>query len=513
MAKDVNIHVKTSGVADSEAELQALWLETQKGGDVVEQTGSKMERASGKISEGIREAFRALVGPLGIAGIVTLAVAGIRRIIAAFDDMKKAAAEAVQELANQQRAAASYFEAFDAYSGPKRKAALTQARGVQAATGLPFEASMQLLETQKRAFGEISPQSTQQFAAYWQLHAGAQTTDLIRWMAESGIKTPEHQGQIMRMISAVAKESKLTDEELIGPITAHAQRFKYLGWSPEQAITYTGKALAGLSEAESSRVMRGLFESLEGFTEEEARKMKVPPKIAASEQARIEWLQAKVATMTPEQNRIILKRLYGTMAPYVTKMLFEPISPEIQATLTYTATPEAAEKARQNFLEWQKTEEVQLKMTKGKAVRPEAAVTPEKTTQILIREQGKAYLEYLRIVNPVKYQAIKFLGLSETAEEEMAARELWRTGQPTEKPPGLFETIAIGVIPTYGAGKIAKRMYENPPGWGGISEEERLAGVEKAAQQINIHYHNETIHNPVTGSKKDREIGAPFVQD
>jgi hypothetical protein len=504
MAKEVNIHIKTTGAEQAkqgirdvaqeyDSQLTSLrLLQFQAAGSAKQHTDElkNQETVLGRLGSSVKNyAF----SWFSVTAILALVVGTVHKVISAFDDMKKAASDAVHELASQQRAAASFFEAMDAYSGPQRKAALAMAREVQARTGLPFEESKQLLEAQKRIFGEISQQSTDQFAAYWRLHAGAATTDLIRWMGESGAKTPERQGQIMRMISAVAKEGKITDEELIGPITARAARFKYMGWSPEQAITYTGKALAGLSASESSRVMRGLFESLEGFTEEEALKMKVPPKVAASEQARIEWLQVKVATMTPEQRRTTLKHLYGTMAPYVTKMLFEPTSTELQRALEYATTSTAAAEEQRRVVESQKTEEAQLEMTKGKAVIPQAALTPEKTTEVLIREQGKFYLEYLRIADRLKYERIKVTPGGEEYQYEIAAQELWRTIQPKKKEPGPAMLFGFPLPTTL-------EMTPVTPTWEDVSGEERMIGLEKAAQIININYYNDIIHTPRVGS-------------
>jgi hypothetical protein len=471
MAKEVNIHVKTTGAGEAKQQVDSL-------GQSVEEMGAKTSRAGGWM----KEAFTALVGPLGIAALVSFAVAGIRKLIAAFDDMKKAASEAVHEMANQQRAAASFFEAMDAYSGPQRKAALTQARGVQARTGLPFEESKQLLEAQKRTFGEINPQATDQFAAYSRLHAGTTaTTDLIRWMGESGVKTPERQGQIMRMISAVSSSAKLKDEDLIQALASRGERLRSLGWSPEQAITNVGKAIGGLSSSEANRALRGLFESLT-VSEETAKKLGVPKNIRDSEQATLEWIKNKAEALPPDKRAPFMREAFGASSPYVSKMFFGQTPP---------ATPVSAEEEAKRIAESLKTEEALLEMGKGKEVQP--PVTPEKTTQALIREQGKAYLEnYLRTEDRLKYEQIKALPYGEEYQYERAAELLWGTGQPKRRAP-----IPPVFIP---GGGLPAEVGEVPTTWEGVLPEERLAGAEKAAQTINIHYHNETIYTPRVGS-------------
>jgi hypothetical protein len=454
MTKDVNIHVKTTGTPQARQDIDSFARS-------VEEMGAKTSRAGGWI----KEAFTALVGPLGIGALVTLGVAAVRKFILALDDMKRAASEAVLNMATLQRQAGNFFEAMDAYSGPQRKAALAQVRGVQAATGLPDESAMQILEAQKRTFGIISPESTQQFAAYYAMHAGPATTDLIRWMGESGIKTPQQQSQIMRMISAVSQQKGLTDEELITALITQGEKFRYLGWSPEQTIENLGKALV---PGEGPRGVQRLFAAIEGFTEDKARRLGAGPSIAIDEAKRLQWIQQR-----PE----LFQKAFGPAAPYI-KRLFGPAGPlEIP-----TAEEETAK-----FRQWQQTEEARVEMTKGAAVQQ--AVSPQKITEALIREHGRAYLEYLRVNNPRRYNEITNFGFTQTAEEEMAAKELFRTLAPPE-PPGFITNL----FPT---GPLQRLLF-NPPGWNELTPKGRLAGLEVAAGTINnIHYHRETIFNPV----------------
>jgi len=195
--------------------------------------------------------------------------------VVVLDDTKKAADDAVQELANQQRSAASYFEAINAWSSNDRKIALARAHNVQANYGLPFESSIQLLEVQKRAFGEISPKSTEQFAAFWLMHGREQTPDLIRWMGASGIKTPEQQGKIMRMISTVSSQPSMpTCGEIITILASYGSRFRYHGWSPEETIINLSKIL--VPGEDMKKTTETVLNALEGFTEEKAHELGMP---------------------------------------------------------------------------------------------------------------------------------------------------------------------------------------------------------------------------------------------
>jgi hypothetical protein len=461
MAKDVNIHVKTTGTGQAKSELDQMAHST-------EELGVKSSRAAGWM----REAFSALVGPLGIAGIVAIAVSGIHRIIAAFDDMKKAAAEAVQELANQQRAARTYLEAMGAYSPEQSKEAIAQAKKVSGDTGIPLEASMQILEAQKRAFGEINPKATEQFAAYWQLHTegGPAATDLIRWMAQSGVKTPERQDKIMRTISAVAQKNKLKDEEIISVLQTQGERFRYLGWTPEQMIENIGKVIV---PGEGPQRIQRLFAAIEGFTEQKAREL--------------EWVTTKAVTMTPEKRADYMQKAFGITAPYI-KRLFEP---------TTATIPVTTEEERRRFIEWQETEEAEAEKDKNKTVQPGAGLTPEEKQGVRLRKYGKDYLEnYLRIHDRLKYEKIKAIPGGEEYQYELAAKDLWSTvNKPIigelKRRPGVFGDI-LGLPETI---PILGSTWEETP------IKERFAGVEKASHQINIshHYHHDTYYGQRVG--------------
>jgi hypothetical protein len=490
MSKDVNIHVKTTGTQQSTGELNQVAQAT-------EEMGAKSSRAAGWL----KEAFTALIGPLSIGIVAGFIVAGVRKIISAFDDMKRATAEAVQNMASLQRSAGSFFEAMDAYSSKNRRAALAQARGVQAATGLPFEASMQLLEAQKRTFGEIQPAATEQFAAYQLVHAmpSSAITDLVRWMGASGIKTTDQQGRIMRMISTVAKKSNLQEEDIITAISSRSERFRAMGWSPEQTITNIGKALSGVSPAESGKAMRGMFEALESFDEAKAREMRAPPQIAKNEQARLEWLKTKAAGLPLERRIALLRQAFGPSYPYINKMIFEPTSPEMQKALEYAASPEAAQEEQKRAAEYRGTAEVTLEQAKGGAGLFELNVSRKEELKTAIREYGKQYLEYIRRADRLKYEKLQLL--PEEYRYERAALELWQQIQPEI----MVETPALG-LPGMPGGIPAGRHLEKP-GWGNLTEEERLAGVEQAARTVNINYITNFNYFPIQGSAGDRDIG------
>jgi hypothetical protein len=102
------------------------------------------------------------------------------------------------------------------------------------------------------------------------LHAQEATLDLIRWFLSEGVAGADRQGQLMRMISAVATESGLRDPELIRAIIRYSTELRGMGWIPEQTVTNIGKALAGKAQEEARKTMTGLIEGMKAFTGEKA---------------------------------------------------------------------------------------------------------------------------------------------------------------------------------------------------------------------------------------------------
>jgi hypothetical protein len=358
---------------------------------------------------------------------------------------------------------------------------------------------MQLLEAQQRSFGEINPQSTDQFAAYWKLHAGAQTPNLVRWMGASGIKTPEQQGQIMRMIGA-AGQGKISEEQIIEAIAGQSERFKAMGWSPEQTITNIGKLLTGMSAEEAPKALRGVFGAIEGFDEAKAIEMKAPKQVAESEQARLEWLQTKTAGMPLKQRNTLLRQAFGPTYPYVNKMLFEPTSPEMQQDISYAKSSQAAAEDAKNAAAALDTAEGKLESAKGTAGKFDLDVTDEESSLESIREIGKAYLEKtLRQKDRFQYE--KLMYMPEELRYEKAALMLWRTTHPGIPKTGFYN------------GSWGPTTVMEQQDWGNEPEEQQLSELRSAANEIHLHYHNETIYNPVAGTAADRDQGPRVNRD
>ncbi|HUW19371.1 MAG TPA: hypothetical protein VMW16_08720 [Sedimentisphaerales bacterium] len=474
MAKDVNIHLKTTGAERTKEQLDQAARSAEKIGDSTQQAGR--QAVSG--AEWVKSAFSSIVGPLGLAALASAVIAIIGKIRAAINDMKRASSEAVRELAGLQKASADYFEAFEAYTPEQRQAALAQARQFQAKTGLPMEASQKLLEAYKRTFREMNEAAVEQLAGYWQLHGQEATLDLVRWMGAERVTTAQRQGQITRMVSAVASETGLRDAEIINALTRYSTELRGLGWTPEQTITNIGKALAGKSPQEARRAMSSLVDGIRAFTEERALEMKAAAEIAASEKARLDWARQTMFKMPPEARRKFARQAFGeTAATYVTEWLMGEFPEKTRRALEYARTPAAAEEEQQRVEAVKETVEVSKEKATGGAERLELLLTEEEKQKDIIREYGRVYLEYLRRRDRIKYESIKALaGDNEELQREQAAKALFG---------------AVNVAPARTRQELAALEYRQTrvavPGkieWENVPLEERAQELEAAINKI-----------------------------
>ncbi|HUW18374.1 MAG TPA: hypothetical protein VMW16_03650 [Sedimentisphaerales bacterium] len=428
MAKDINIHLKTTGAEQTKEQLDQTARSAEKIGESTQQAG----RQAVKGAEWVKSAFSAIVGPLGLAALAAAVINIVRKIRAAINDMKQASSEAVSSLAALQKASADYFEAFEAYSPEQRQAALLQARQFQAKTGLPIEASQKLLEAYKRTFGKLNEAAVEQLAGYWQLHGQEATLDLVRWMGAERVTTPQRQGQITRMVSAVASETGLRDAEIISALTRYSTELRGLGWTPEETIMNIGKALAGKSPLEARRAMSSLVDGIRAFTEEKALEMKAAAEIAASEKERLAWARQTMLKMEPEARRKFARQAFGeTAAPYVTGWLLAEYPEKTRRALEYARTPDAAEQERQRVEAVKQTAEAGREITEGGAKKLELLLAEEEKQRDAIREYGRVYLEYLRRRDRIQYELIKArAGDNVELQKEEAAKVLFELSRP-----------------------------------------------------------------------------------
>ncbi len=478
--KDINIHVRAKGTGQTKREVDSVAGSTRKMGRTTEDTGSKMQRVFGR-----------LAGMLGFTGLATTAIAAGKKIVQALNDIKAAADDAVKSLAELQKQSTDLFEAVEAYGPGEQKEALKMAHKLTFETGLGLPAAQSLLAEYKRAYGKIDLQGVRQFAAWEATPGGAPTAPLVRWMSAEGISSPGQQGQILRMISTVARRAGLSDQELAEAITQRSTEFRALGWSPEQAIQNLGTVLSGVSGREARRAISGLGTGFMAFTEEKAREYKVPPKIAGDAQARMAWAAMTLSKASPAKQAQIAKDLFGQeAAPFVTKLLTMQMPPETLAAIEFAKSAAAAEESEKQLQEYLQTPQGIMAKVKAQRGIMGLDVLQEETYEAAIREFGAGRLDWLKRRDRLNYEIIKLAFLSE-GEKEQAAMEAWAGYQA--------ETI----------GGPTGRYYKQ---WRGMRPEEQWGALEAmptgGGTVIINNYSYDTHHYPPRQEARPR-----FVQD
>ncbi len=479
--KNINIHIRAKGADHTKREVDSVAGSTRKMGRTTEDTGSKMQSVFGK-----------LTGMLGFTGLATAAVAAGKKIVQALNDIKAAANDAVKSLAELQTQAMDLFEAFEAYGPSEQKEALEMAYKLTFETGLDLQAAQSLLAEYKRAYGKIDLQGVRQFAAWEATPGGAPTAPLVRWMSAEGISSPEQQGQILRMISTVAKQAGLKDQELAEAITLRSTDFRALGWTPEQAIKNLGTVLSGVSGREARRAISGLGTGFMAFTEEKAREYRMPPQTAGDIQARMAWAAKTLSKASPAKQAQIAKDLFGQeAAPFVTKLLTMQMPAETLEAIEFARSAAAAEQSEQTLQEFLQTPQGILAKAKAQRGIMGLDVLQEETYEAAIRDFGAGRLNWLKRRDRLNYEIIKMAFLSE-GEKEQASMEAWAGYQA-----GTF-------------GGPTGPYYKQ---WRGMEPQEQWEALEampSGGAQITIenHYHNDINYHRAIAPAQPR-----FTQD
>ena len=216
MAKEVNIHVKTTGTGQVQQDLQQVTQSANKVSENVEQMGSRSSRALEWFASGIKS----LAGPLGFAALA-MAVSNVAgKISQFFSDLKNRCDEAVSKLQNLRKGFEGVFEAMDAFNEKSRKQVTKETTELLRKTSVTPEIGLPVIEQYARQFrGKLAPEQYQQglggMLGYAARHGGTATPELITLMGGLGMTTPEQQGAFRRQIGAVSKTSGLTEEDII----------------------------------------------------------------------------------------------------------------------------------------------------------------------------------------------------------------------------------------------------------------------------------------------------------
>jgi len=450
MAKDINIHIKTQGVRDTQEKLRGVGKSAEKVGESTEKMGAKGSRGAAWLKKGIGS----LVGPLGFAAIAMAVATAAVKVAKFFDDLKTQADESVRKIQQIRTAFEGLFEARGAFSEKQRAAVTKETTALLKETSATADIGLLVIEAYTRNFqsfveaGKLTQEEyargLQEMLGYAERHGGRATADLVAIMRGWGAVSPERQGEIRRMIATGAQVSGLTDEDVISALGRGLPTVKAMGWTPQQAIETIAILAAGevgrkrmaLPGTTLQALMAPQVSGIEEYLIAEAKtRGKLGDEAEAQVKARAEelgrqprQLLAYLAQRRQDLDQRAFTRMlidiYGTEAAAgVSKLLVSPRR-EIREELIRAAGIEGLEAERE--------EEEQSRLTqrrrdaKAKAAAQEEALDRTTIEQYEedIREIGAEKLVKMRLRKPIRTKLRQIITLKER-EKEIAAEQKW----------------------------------------------------------------------------------------
>ncbi|MCJ7778633.1 MAG: hypothetical protein MUP16_10000 [Sedimentisphaerales bacterium] len=499
MAKEVNIHVKTTGTQEAKQGLDNV-------AQSVEQMGSKTSRASSWIMDGLKS----LIGPLGFAAIATAVAHAALKIATFFDNIKTKADEAVLSVQGLRAAYTDLFEALDAFDEKSRETITKQTSLLLQQTAVTKELGLPIITAYTRQFRGRMPQEQYERGLQEMLTYGARRNvepsamaDLISIMAGWGMNTPEQQGEFRRMISAASQKSGLTEEDIIESLSRGMPTIKAMEWTPQQSLEAVAKIAASEVGRKKTMMPAVVLQALMTPQLTDIKKMGIPEKVAEDPQQLLAYLGAKRKQVSQKEFLGMLIKLYGgEAAPGVLKLFGAP-SGDISETLKQAAGPAGIE-AEQKEEEDRKTtlEAIDAATEAKKDVIRQDLTKSEKYSEE-VRKLGAEQQKKLGYRQPVRQWFRELFTIGKEKEKEYAAFQLWYENLS----PGEKEKFLV--------------MYRSRPGtpfdiWQfGFTPEQKYEGLmkegmpqlEKGAQNINV-YNIGAVYQPPGSGIKDLQIGA-----
>jgi hypothetical protein len=515
MAKDINIHIKTTGGAESKQQLEGVAQGAQKVGSGVQDMGSKALIGSGWV----QKALSFLAGPLAFAGITGAIAGATLKIARFFDQVKTRSDEAVRKVQEIRSAFADLFEVMDAYSEKSRQALTLETTALLQRTAVSEQIGLPVVTAYARRFqpflnrGEITKQQYEQGREQMLRYAGRQgagaVPDMLDIMAgwQPAMLTPEKQGAFSRMVTEVAHISGLKETDIVDAMRMSMPTIKAMGWTPEETLI----AVATLAQSKKPRHIPTTLQALMGGEIPKELKKQIPKKLGGKPWelfAYVKGLQGKM----PRQGYLdLLTKLYGAEA--ATGALELAVGPPrgLRGAVTEAAGFTGA--AREAEQERQRQETMEAYHAKGQAIGKSTLLrlTPDEILMESVRTAGVDIREKLRTKEGITQEIREFFQLP-ALELEAATYKAWvSTLTPEQKASirkrrGLFPQI---------------RWKEDVIAWSPYSKEwlsKTPAEKFKAAEEIGlnlppeVHYHHDTIFNPVVDNS-DRLIGPRAPRD
>jgi hypothetical protein len=507
MAKEINIHVKTTGASQSKQELDSVAQSAANLGQTTEQAGAKTGQASTWIMTGLKS----LIGPLGFAAVATALAKASLKVAEFFDNVKTKTDEAVRSVQVLRAAYTDLFEALDAFDEKSREAITKQTSLLLQQTAVTKELGLPIINAYTRQFGGLvkSGELTQEqydrglkeMLGWGVRHGQEATPELITIMKGWGMNKPKQQGEFRRMISAASQGSGMTDEEIIESLSRGMPTIKAMGWTPQKSLETVATIAAGEVGRKKTMLPAAVLQALMTPQLTDIKKMGIPEKVTEDPQQLLAYLAAKREQVSRKDFLGMLVKLYGgEAAPGVLKLFGGP-SGDISEALKQAAGPEGIKTEQEEESSRKETLESLDAATKAKKDEISQDLTKPEKYMEKVRELGAEQQKKLSFRQPTRQWFRELFTVGNEKEKEYAAFQIWYENlSPDEKEkfltmyrgrPGTpFDVWQFGFTP--------QQKYEGLMGG-------EMPQPEKAAQNINIHYHNEIIYTPRVGSDERGE--------
>jgi hypothetical protein len=526
MAKDINIHVKTTGTQQVQQDLQQVTQGANKFSENVEQMGSRSSRALEWFASGIKS----LAGPLGFAALV-MAIANVAgKISQFFSDLKNRCDEAVTNLQNLRKSFEGIFEAMDAFDEKSRKQVTKETTELLRKTSVTPEIGLPVIEQYARQFrGKVPPEQYQKglegMLGYAARHGGVATPELITLMSGFGMTTPEQQGTFRRQIGAVSKVSGLNEESIITALGRASPTATAMGWKPEEMLNYIGTIAAGEVGRKQMTLPSTTLDALVNPQLGNLKDYRILPRQAQDPAQLLALIAARRGKMSEQAFGRMLSDIYGKDAAAGVLKLIKTPGGIMGGAIQEAATPQAAAAEITEEIASRGTMERIAAQTQAVKSKLEQNRTDNEFYQKQIRDIGEVAQKELQIRHQ-KFEKFREFITPESKEKEGAAFILWLTQlSDEEKQRILKETKA----PPYAITPDMKRYFQFKQYYQGLTPKQQYEGLDTSDMNLignvgpspiqesqgitgptvinNIEYHHDTNYYPISGSAGDRDIG------
>lgn len=341
MAKDreLNIHVKVPGVEQAKTDLDKLAQSADNLGAVVDQSTKKQSQSikNTAVETGLLgNAFNLAKSHLGglVTGMIAFGAIKIgRAVIDFFDDLIKKQEEAINKAESVRNRYKNLFEISGQFTEQGRRQTIQETEKLLQETGTSSAVGLPAIEEYTRQFkDQMKPDEYQsgirQVLGYTARHGGEAMPDLIQLMRGYEMNTPAQQGEFMRTISAAAKQSGMTDSEMINLLGKSAPSSKAMGMSPNQTLSLLSSLAEGEIGRNKTMMPASTIDAMASPQSDALKKYHITGKTPAEVYMET---QQKAMSMSPQDRYAMLQDIYGGSAKGVSKLMLGGVAP-IQPT-------------------------------------------------------------------------------------------------------------------------------------------------------------------------------------